>query len=129
MHKGFEQIAQSIDRVRMISIQSDDNIACSPRESALVGPSIAAVQFGNNLRTHLMGNGCGAIDRTIVYHDYFIHKRRHFAQYFSNAGFFIEARYDYGDATILIHFKRSVRPYAVTVARSVWDRYTSIFLQ
>src|SRR5689334_6787913 len=112
----------------MVSIERDNDISGGARESAFVGPAIPTMQFRNNVGTHLSSNYCRAIGRSVVDNDNLVDKRRYFPQYFSNADFLIETRYDYGDAAILVHLLACSRLSKVT-ARSGSDRYRGIVLE
>src|SRR5256885_11492912 len=102
MQKRFEQVAQRVHRIRMIAIERDNDVPSGARESAFVRPAIPPMQFRNNVGAHVSSNYCRAIGRTVVDNDNLVDKRRYFPQYFSNADFLIETRYDYGDAAILV---------------------------
>src|SRR5438552_18943315 len=101
MHKCLEEITQGVDRVRMVSIESNNDISRRAREPALVCSTVPAVQFRNHLGTHIASNRCRAISGSIVDNNNFVHKRRHFPENFSDAGLLVETGYDYSDAAVL----------------------------
>src|SRR5213594_842237 len=90
----------------MIAIQGDNDISGRPRESALIGSPISAVQFRNDYRAHLPGDCGRPVGRTIVNDNDFIDKWRQFPKHLSNPDLLIEAGNDYGDAPVLIHVSR-----------------------
>src|SRR5947207_11720974 len=103
MQERLQKIAESIDWIRMIAVQGDNDIPRSARKAAFIRAPITTIQFGDYLCPHLHGNHSCTIGGTVVDNNDFVDEWRHLPEHLGNPNFFIEARYDYGNAAIFIH--------------------------
>src|SRR4051794_32317062 len=48
VEEGFKEVAQGVDRVRVIAVKSHDNVAARVSEAFFVGPPVTSIEFGND---------------------------------------------------------------------------------
>ena len=106
VHEGFEQVTESVNGIRVISIQSDNNIPRRARKPALVCSTVSSMQFGYDVCSHFAGNCCCPIRGTVVNDDDFIHKWRQILENLLDSLFLVEAWDDDGDPEIFVHRQR-----------------------
>src|SRR5437868_5246159 len=103
MKIGFEKIAQCVDRIRVVSVESDDDVAAGMGESFFVGAAVTAIQLRHDNRAHRTGNVGGAVGGIVVHDDRFIDEFGKVGKDLLNSLFFVEAGNNNRDSIALIH--------------------------
>src|SRR5205814_7031713 len=94
VQKGFEQIAQGIDRIGIVAVQSHDDVPSGVRKPFFVGSAITTMEFPDDHSAHLPRDFSGSIRRVIVNDDGFIDKIRKCLQYLLYSFLLVQTRYD-----------------------------------
>ena len=74
MQKGFDQIAQRIDGIRMVAVERNDDVTSRLRKSLLIGPAISTVEFLHDQRAHTAGHVRGSVCGVVIYNNDFVNK-------------------------------------------------------
>jgi hypothetical protein len=87
----------------MVAVKSDDDVPLRLRQAGLVSPPVTANLLVDDVRPKTQSHLCRAVRRIIVDDDDLIHEGRHARQNLDDALFFVETRYDHGDAAVVVH--------------------------
>src|SRR5262249_13823292 len=103
VQKRFDQVAERVDRIGMIAVERDDNVACRMREAFFVCASVATMKFTHDDRSHPARDLGSAICGVVIDDDGFVDEIGKFREDLLNSFFLVKTGYNDGDAASFIH--------------------------
>ena len=92
-----------VDRIAVVAVEGDDEVAGGLGESAFVAAAVSADLFANHLGAQRGGHFAGAVGGVVVHDDHLIDELGHGAEHLFDALLLVEAGDDDGDGEGLIH--------------------------